>query len=148
MIRSASYLTALYLALLAAALLAQEGISEVAADEALLQEVVTLVQSEGAQQAIEFLEAHRKEVGLSPQSTSLLGALLVESGRGEEALALLQPLAEKERAAAALLFHTWRAAQQVGRGDELLSLLERAAAIDPSLNQAATLGRYRRPCRN
>ena len=143
MTQSPKCLATLFLVFLAPALLAQEGATEATTDVALLQEAMTLMQTEGAQPAIELLDARQQEVGLSPEGTSLLGTLLIEAGRGEQALALLEPLAAADGAPAALLFHTWRAARQVGRGGELLELLERSVALDPVSPAGRELGLIR-----
>ncbi len=110
------------------------------ADAAVIEEALTRARSEGAEAAIAILEASRSSAGLSDEATSLLGSLLIEVGRGEEALGLLLPLTEGEDANAATLFHAWRAAQQIGRGGELIELLERSVEIDPVSPAGRELG--------
>lgn len=142
MTRYAQVLAPVLLVLVASQAYGQQA-GQAPADAALIQEALTLMQSEGAERAVQLLEARRQASGLSTEATSLLGTLLVESGRGQDALEILEPLAAQQDASAALLFHTWRAALQVGRGGEKLELLERSVAIDPVSPAGRELGLIR-----
>ena len=112
-------------------------------DAAIIEEALNATRTEGPAAGITLLEARRDSSGLSPQATEVLGTLLVEAGRGEEALLLLEPMTRSESAAAPLLFHTWRAAMQTGQGAEKIDLLERAVALDSVSPAGRELGLIR-----
>jgi tetratricopeptide (TPR) repeat protein len=90
--------------------------------------------------AIAELEAVRRSVPLSPRGNSLLGALHLQAGAPEQALAVLEPLAQREDADPAVLYNAGRAALALDRTDLAIGYLGRSYNRDPFSPAARTLG--------
>lgn len=112
-------------------------------DDPLVGRAIERFEADGAAAALELLEAERASGELSEAATALYGTLLLRTGRNEEALRVLEPLAEAEDAPAGLLYQAWRAAARAGRGGEKLSYLARSASLEPLSPAGRELGLIR-----
>jgi Flp pilus assembly protein TadD len=110
------------------------------AAEKSLQEAVKLVQAGNAAAAIPKLQALEKDPTLTPPMQSLVGALYLQAGRPQEALALLQPLADAEDAEPAVLYNAGRAALLTGNVDAGKLYLTRSVVKQPASPAARDLG--------
>ena len=108
--------------------------------DAAVQEALKQAQAGDLGGAIQKLETLRKSPSVDPRVLSLLGALYLQAGKPEEALAVLKPLADAEGADPAVLYNAGRAAllvEQVGLGREYL---KRSVFKEPASPAARDLG--------
>src|SRR5829696_15001 len=110
------------------------------AAEKSLQEAIKLVQAGNAAAAVEKLKALEKDPALTPPLRSLVGALYLQVNRPQEALALLQPLADAEDAEPAVLYNAGRAALLTGNVDAGKLYLTRSVVKQPASPAARDLG--------
>src|SRR5215207_6657663 len=110
------------------------------AAEKSLQEAIKLVQAGNAAAAVEKLKALEKDPTLTPPLRSLVGALYLQVNRPQEALALLQPLADAEDAEPAVLYNAGRAALLTGDVDAGKLYLTRSVVKQPASPAARDLG--------
>jgi len=110
------------------------------AAEKSLQEAIKLVQAGNAAAAVEKLKALEKDPTLTPPLRSLVGALYLQVNRPQEALALLQPLADAEDAEPAVLYNAGRAALLTGNLDAGKIYLTRSVLKEPASPAARDLG--------
>jgi tetratricopeptide (TPR) repeat protein len=90
--------------------------------------------------AIAALEPLRAQPDTPVIVLSMLGALYLEAGRGNEAYALLVPLADKPEADPAVLYNAARAALAAGLHEKGRGYLERAAKLAPVSPAGRELG--------
>ena len=74
---------------------------------------------------------------------SVLGALYVEADRGEDAMAVLEPLAGAEDAPPAVLYNAGRAAILLGDAERAETFLQRSVDLEPRTPAARELGLLR-----
>jgi predicted Zn-dependent protease len=108
-----------------------------------LQEALARLQAGDPEAAIALLEPLKGQAGTDPRALALLGALYVDTGRPAEAMEVLGPMAARQDADPAVLFHASRAAQALGRNDRAEEYLTRSAAADPVSPAARALGLIR-----
>jgi predicted Zn-dependent protease len=90
--------------------------------------------------ALRILEPYAKDPRLSPQGKATLGFLYVESDKPAPALALLEPLADRQDADAAVLYNAARAAFSVHQTEKGRRWLERSATQDAASPAGRMLG--------
>ena len=137
-------LALLLLAAPAAPILAQQSLptpEQAAAVSHGVQEAKKLFDAGNLAAAIKKLEDLRKQSPVpSPPALAFLGALYVQANRPQEALQVLQPMADAPNAEAAVLYNAGRAAYALKQKDLWLGYLKRAAAQDPGSPAAHDLG--------
>lgn len=89
--------------------------------------------------AIALIEPLRKP-GAHPAVLALLGSLYLEAGRPQEALALLEPIAQTDAAGPLILHNTARAALALNQSGKAEKYLKMAAAKAPGSPAARDLG--------
>ncbi len=105
-----------------------------------LQEIGQLIQAGNAAGAAEKLKALEKDPATTQPMLSLIGALYLQINRPQEALAVLQPLADAEDAEAAVLYNAGRAALLSGNVDAGRTYLTRSVLQEPASPAARDLG--------
>ncbi|HEV2856091.1 MAG TPA: tetratricopeptide repeat protein [Thermoanaerobaculia bacterium] len=105
-----------------------------------LQEVASLIQTGKADAAAEKLKALENSPDATPPVRSLIGALYLQINRPQEAMALLQPLADAEDAQPAVLYNAGRAALLLGNVDAGRLYLTRSVLLEPASPAARDLG--------
>jgi predicted Zn-dependent protease len=95
------------------------------------------------QGAIAVLEPLKDRPGVHPAALSLLGSLYLQAARHGEALALLAPLAESDRAGPVILHNAGLAALFLGQVDKAAAYLEKAVAMAPASPASRDLGLLR-----
>ncbi len=106
----------------------------------LTQDAIKKVEAGDAAGAIRELEAQRAAKTASPQSLALLGTLYLQQGKAQEALAVLKPLADAEKADPAVLYNAARAAFALKQGEAGAGYLQRGARTAPDSPAARDLG--------
>jgi len=106
----------------------------------LTQDAIKKVEAGDAAGAIRELEAQRAAKTASPQSLALLGTLYLQQGKAQEALAVLKPLADAEKADPAVLYNAARAAFALKQGEAGAGYLQRGAQAAPDSPAARDLG--------
>jgi Flp pilus assembly protein TadD len=106
----------------------------------LMQDAIKKVEAGDAAGAIRELEAQRAAKTASPQSLALLGTLYLQQGKAQEALAVLKPLADAEKADPAVLYNAARAAFALKQGEAGVGYLQRGARTAPDSPAARDLG--------
>jgi tetratricopeptide (TPR) repeat protein len=104
-----------------------------------VQAAVDLAEAGKAAEALQKLEALPKEL-MTPPVQSMKGALYLEVGKLQEALATLKPLADAEDAEAAVLYNAGRAALGLGDNDAGRVYLTRSVFKLPASPAARSLG--------
>lgn len=130
----------LALALLSTPLAAQTGASARTATDPLLQDAIQKVEAGDTAGAIRELEAQRAAKTASPQSLALLGTLYLQQGKAQDALAVLKPLADAEKADPAVLYNAARAAFALKQAEAGVGYLQRGARAAPDSPAARDLG--------
>lgn len=128
---------------LSSSLYAQDiAMSEEEADaiESTLGNAVEAMQGNRFEDAIDLLEPLSRRPDAPPQIGALLGAAYVEGERPQQALAVLEPLLEKQGEDAAMLYNAGRAALAVGRSADGERYLTKAASLAPVSPAARLLG--------
>lgn len=110
------------------------------ADSPVLEQALELAAGGELEAAIELLRPAAAAADASPRARSLLGTLLLESGRAQEAYDLLRPMAAEPGAEAAVLYNAGRAAAAVGAGEEAVAFLDRSRALEPGSPAERELG--------
>jgi len=105
-----------------------------------LQEIGKLIQDGKTAAAAEKLKALEKDPATTQPMLSLIGALYLQIDRPQEALAVLQPLADTEDAVAAVLYNAGRAAILSGNVDAGRLYLTRSVLKEPASPAARDLG--------
>lgn len=105
----------------------------------LLNRAMAEVEAGDLEGAIEILEPLRAG-DPPPEVRGVLGALYVEADRPEDALAVLEPLAEQEDANAAILYNAGRAAVATGDVERGQAYLERSLTLEPGTPAIRELG--------
>lgn len=123
-------------AMLSAPLPAQDASPE-AVD--LLNQAMAEVEAGDLEGAIAILEPLRAG-DPPPEVRGVLGALYVEAERPEDALAVLEPIAEREDANAAILYNAGRAAFATGDLERAQAYLERSLTLEPGTPAIRELG--------
>lgn len=106
----------------------------------LTQDAIKKVEAGDAAGAIKELEAQRAAKTASPQGLALLGTLYLNQGKAQEALAVLKPLADAEKADPAVLYNAARAAFALKQVDVGAAYLQRGARLAPDSPAARDLG--------
>ncbi len=101
---------------------------------------VEALQGNRFEEAIDLLEPLSRRPDAPPQVSALLGAAYVEGERPQQALAVLEPLLEKQGEDAAMLYNAARAALAVGRSADGERYLTKAASLAPVSPAARLLG--------
>ncbi len=104
------------------------------------QEIGKLIQAGNAAAAAEKLGVLAKDPATTQPMLSLIGALYLQINRPQEALAVLQPLADAEDAVAAVLYNAGRAALLTGNVDAGRTYLTRSVLQEPASPAARDLG--------
>ncbi|MEE8526889.1 MAG: tetratricopeptide repeat protein [Thermoanaerobaculia bacterium] len=108
--------------------------------EELLRQVVAQAEGGDVAGAIDRLETERRTGTAPAPLLALLGALMLECGRAEEAFEILEPLAADADADPAVLFNTGRAALALRRIEAGERYLERSVERIPMSPAARELG--------
>ncbi|HVS66201.1 MAG TPA: tetratricopeptide repeat protein [Thermoanaerobaculia bacterium] len=116
---------------------------EDAALAAALQGFQEKLQAGDLEGAIADLEALIERTDTPATARGILGGLYVETGRMQQALDLLRPLAESPDANPAVLYNLGRAARATGDPELAVSSFERAAAAAPVSPASRELGLIR-----
>ena len=90
--------------------------------------------------AIALLEPLRTKPAVHPSALALLGALYLETGRPQEALTLLGPIADSGAAGPVILHNAGRAALALGQTAKAENYLQGAAAKAPVSSASRDLG--------
>jgi predicted Zn-dependent protease len=106
----------------------------------LTQDAIQKVESGDVAGAIRELEAQRAAGKASPQGLSLLGTLYLRQNQPQQALTVLQPLADAQKADPAVLYNAARAAFALKQGDLAAGYLQRGAQAAPDSPAARDLG--------
>ena len=116
--------------------------SAVAAQEVppALGEAMALVEQGDTAGAIAALEELVQQPGAPEIAVAALGALLLETGNAERALAVLVPLADREPPDPAALFNAGRAAEALGRLQDAASYYQRSIEVEPLSPALRALG--------
>ena len=93
-----------------------------------VQEALQKAQAGDFNGAIAVLEPLKGQPGVHPGTLSLLGSLYLETGRFQDAMALLAPVADHEATGPLILRNAARAALAVGQTDKAEAWLRRAVA--------------------
>lgn len=105
-----------------------------------LQEIGKLIEAGNPAGAAEKLKALQQDPATTAPVLSLVGALYLEINRPQDALAVLQPLAEAEDAVAAVLYNAGRAALLAGDVDAARTYLTRSVLQEPASPASRDLG--------
>ncbi len=105
-----------------------------------LQEVAKLIQAGNAKAAAAKLNVMEKDPATTQPMLSMVGALYLQINRPQQALAVLQPLADAEDAEPAVLYNAGRAALLTGNVDAGQAYLTRSVLLEPSSPAARDLG--------
>lgn len=105
-----------------------------------LQEVAKLIQAGKADAAAAKLGALEKDPATTQPMLSLVGALYLQINRPQQALAVLQPLADAQDAEPAVLYNAGRAALLTGNVDAGRAYLTRSVLLEPDSPAARDLG--------
>jgi Flp pilus assembly protein TadD len=105
-----------------------------------LQEIGQLIQAGNAAGAAEKLKVLEKDPATTQPMLSLIGALYLQINRPQDALAVLQPLADAEDAVAAVLYNAGRAALLTGNVDAGRTYLTRSVLQEPASPASRDLG--------
>lgn len=105
-----------------------------------IQEIGTLIQAGKTEAAVEKLKALEKDPATTQPMLSLIGALYLQINRPQEALAVLQPLADAEDAVAAVLYNAGRAALLTGNVEAGRMYLTRSVLQEPASPASRDLG--------
>lgn len=108
--------------------------------EGLLERALAEVERGDVGAAVALLEPARDWTDAPEPLLAALGGLYLETGRPEDAHAVLEPLARREDANPAVLYNAGRAAIATRRFDEGLGYLERSVALEPDTPAARVLG--------
>lgn len=106
----------------------------------LTQDAIKKVEAGDTAGAIRELEGQRTAKTASPQGLALLGTLYLQQGKAQEALAVLKPLADAQRADPAVLYNAARAALSLKQNDVAVGYLQRGAQAAPDSPAARDLG--------
>ncbi|HYU33645.1 MAG TPA: tetratricopeptide repeat protein [Thermoanaerobaculia bacterium] len=106
----------------------------------LTQDAIKKADSGDVAGAIRDLETQRAAKAASPQGLALLGTLYLQQGKAQEALAVLKPLADAEKADPAVLYNAARAAFALKQTAAGVTYLQRAAQTAPNSPAARDLG--------
>jgi tetratricopeptide (TPR) repeat protein len=106
----------------------------------LTQDAIKKVEAGDPAGAIRELEGQRTAKTASPQGLALLGTLYLQQGKSQEALAVLKPLADAQRADPAVLYNAARAALSLKQTDVAVGYLQRGAQAAPDSPAARDLG--------
>lgn len=106
----------------------------------LTQDAMKKVESGDMAGAIQELEAQRAAKTASPQGLALLGTLYLQQGKAQEALTVLKPLADAEKADPAVLYNAARAAFALKQAEAGAGYLQRGAQAAPESPAARDLG--------
>lgn len=106
----------------------------------LTQDAIKKVEAGDTAGAIRELEGQRTAKTASPQGLALLGTLYLQQGKSQEALAVLKPLADAQRADPAVLYNAARAALSLKQTDVAVGYLQRGAQAAPDSPAARDLG--------
>ena len=109
----------------------------------LLRDALSKVRAGDAASAVVALEAARETGGITDPEKALLGALYVETGRPEEALQTLAPLADGENVDPVVLYNAGRAALEAGLEPQAEGYLERAIEGETATPAIRLLGLIR-----
>ncbi len=105
-----------------------------------VDEAVKKLQGGDLKGAIAVLEPLRKQQGVHPAALSMLGVLYLQAGRPQDSFALLEPLADGDRAGPLVLQSAARAALALGQSAKAEAWLERAVAKAPVSPASRDLG--------
>jgi Flp pilus assembly protein TadD len=105
-----------------------------------LQEIGKLIQAGDTAAAAAKLKALESDPATTQPMLSLIGALYLQINRPQEALAVLQPLADAEDAVPAVLYNAGRAALMTGNVDAGRTYLTRSVLLEPASPAARDLG--------
>lgn len=108
--------------------------------EASIQEIGKLIKAGKTAEAAAKLQALQKDPAVTPPVRSLIGALYLQLEKPQDALAVLQPLADAEDAEPAVLYNAGRAALLTGKVDEGRQYLTRSVLKYPASPAARDLG--------
>lgn len=111
-----------------------------AAVDPLTQDAIKKVEAGDTAGAIRELESQRAAKTASPQGLALLGTLYLQQGKAQEALAVLKPLADAEKADPAVLYNAARAALALKQTEVGVRYLQRGAQAAPDSPAARDLG--------
>jgi Flp pilus assembly protein TadD len=106
----------------------------------LTQDAIKKVEAGDTAGAIRELEGQRAAKTASPQGIALLGTLYLQQGKAQEALTVLKPLADAQRADPAVLYNAARAALSLKQNDVAVGYLQRGAQAAPDSPAARDLG--------
>ncbi len=123
---------------------AQDGQAPMSPEEReTVAKALEMVGSGDLEGAVLALEPLHERGGAPPIARATLGALYLELGLEDDALAILRPLADAPEANPAVLYNAGRAALAQGEGPLGESYLERCVALQPVSPAARTLGLLR-----
>jgi len=105
-----------------------------------VQEALKLAQAGNTAAALEKLHALEKDPAATPPVRSLIGALYLQLGKPQEALAVLKPIADRDEAEPAVLYNAGRAALLLGDVDHGRAYLTRSVLKEPASPAARDLG--------
>jgi Flp pilus assembly protein TadD len=105
-----------------------------------VEEAAKKMQSGDLEGAIAVLEPLKSQPGVHPSALSLLGVLYLQAGRADDSLAVLQPLADGDRAGPLILHSAAKAALALGQTAKAEAYLERAVAKAPVSPASRDLG--------
>ncbi|MFY9823951.1 MAG: hypothetical protein WAM82_21410, partial [Thermoanaerobaculia bacterium] len=105
-----------------------------------VQEVTQLIRAGKTAEALPRLQALEKDPATPPPYHALVGALYLELGKAQEAMAALKPLADTQDAQPAVLYQAARASLALGRVDEAKIYLTRSLVKEPASPAARELG--------
>ncbi len=105
-----------------------------------VDDVVRLAAAGDLVDALAAAERMAAEDGAPDSAFAILGGLLVEAGRFDRALEVLQPLAEREGADPAALYNAGRAAEGLGRLEDAAAWYRRSLDVVPQSPAARALG--------
>jgi tetratricopeptide (TPR) repeat protein len=105
-----------------------------------LDEAIRSMQAGKKDEAFQKLKALEKDPNVTPLVLSLIGALYVEVGRPQEALAVLKPPSDADDAQPAVLYNAGRAALRAGQVDAGRIYLTRSVLKQPDSPAARELG--------
>ena len=108
--------------------------------EKAVQEAVKLVEERHTAAAMDKLRAIQKDPAVTGPVLSLVGALYVQLGKPQEALAVLKPLADPEDAEPAVLYNAGQAALMAGQLEVGQVYLTRSVIKEPASPAARELG--------
>jgi Flp pilus assembly protein TadD len=105
-----------------------------------VQEALSQLQAGDPAAAIATLEPLRQDPEAPLPALALLGALYVETGRPDEALVVLEPLADREEADPGVLYNAGRAALALGQMSKGDDYLQRSVSLSPVSPASRELG--------